>query len=779
MTSPFFNRLWNLLVRCTLLLGAIHTPPCFAKSTFAQIVLPFNSVREYKYSYDHIDNALVIEMRATSPKELDPLNHYDENLVRRVLIKDLGGSGTEVRIVLRDRQVRATVADFGDPFRIAIDLYDNTYKESRDPSTGLPVASAPGSSTANTDTAVGPTTGDSNDLSVDPPASDGSGRRLLQQTSPLFVSPSDMSEAMTKISVGIGHEWNEYPVYIYRLQSVGTLPSKSTSLPPPTTKNVSEAMSSTAAMADYASKLYDLGQESRAQLAYQQILHKDPQLFSRDATALWKFAEVHLGQGNLTLAEGYHAALAERHRSNSLSRFGALRLLDIKAIRAVRENRLERLAPLAAAASKISTLGSAELATQIAIRMAYWNASAPASTGKTSDLPPLSDEMRRSITSNMTKVDSQRTAFVAATLLMGDLVRPDAVWNSSNGEFASAYFQNFSGKSTEPFREILKESLQAKISSVIQNHMQQAKYIQAIQTFESLPKPLQSIKKVPTTAWALGESYRNLGNKEVSATHYETAAASSNGTDRFRAQFWLAVVAAEAAATLKESNGGQTRINSLNKKSTEADKDMSATWSVLREDEQKAAFVSLKSALEAAVSAPARLKSPPKVVLAMWTKGMPSRATGTTGSDPTEWSRNFSAAASAARLLTDLGNRFNELGMPAERRAALQLLRNIKPANMEQDKESRAIWAQQLMSLAEDYRTSNEYLEAGRIYSFIGSESENWEGRAEALYKGGLLLYRSGRREEALDSFRKAKADGNNLFYANLATERLNQIENQ
>ena len=82
-----------------------------------------------------------------------------------------------------------------------------------------------------------------------------------------------------------------------------------------------------------------------------------------------------------------------------------------------------------------------------------------------------------------------------------------------------------------------------------------------------------------------------------------------------------------------------------------------------------------------------------------------------------------------------------------------------------------------MIGLAEDYRTSNEYLEAGRIYTFVGSESENWEGRAEALYKGGLLLYRSGRREEAVDAFNKAKADGNNLFYANLANERLNQIE--
>ena len=69
-------------------------------------------------------------------------------------------------------------------------------------------------------------------------------------------------------------------------------------------------------------------------------------------------------------------------------------------------------------------------------------------------------------------------------------------------------------------------------------------------------------------------------------------------------------------------------------------------------------------------------------------------------------------------------------------------------------------------------------MEAGRAYALTGSESSNWEGRAEALYKGGLLLYRAGRREEALKAFRQASEDGNNLLYAELAKKRLDQLEN-
>jgi hypothetical protein len=50
------------------------------------------------------------------------------------------------------------------------------------------------------------------------------------------------------------------------------------------------------------------------------------------------------------------------------------------------------------------------------------------------------------------------------------------------------------------------------------------------------------------------------------------------------------------------------------------------------------------------------------------------------------------------------------------------------------------LWAKELMSLAETYRKNNQFLEAGKIYTLTGNESQSWEGRAEALYKGGLLL---------------------------------------
>ena len=115
--------------------------------------------------------------------------------------------------------------------------------------------------------------------------------------------------------------------------------------------------------------------------------------------------------------------------------------------------------------------------------------------------------------------------------------------------------------------------------------------------------------------------------------------------------------------------------------------------------------------------------------------------------------------------------------MTAERRQAIGLMKQMKPSQFEDDKAAKQIWSRELVKLAEDYRSASDYLEAGRLYSLVGSESQNWEGRAEVLYKGGLLLYRAGRRDEALAAFKQAGADGNNLFYANLAKERLSQLE--
>ena len=115
--------------------------------------------------------------------------------------------------------------------------------------------------------------------------------------------------------------------------------------------------------------------------------------------------------------------------------------------------------------------------------------------------------------------------------------------------------------------------------------------------------------------------------------------------------------------------------------------------------------------------------------------------------------------------------------MKKEKRESTLLLKNLKPSDFGSDQAAKNVWADQLTLLAEDYRKANQYLDAGRLFSLVGENGENYEKRAETLYKSGLLLFRAGRKQEAINSFQKASEDGNNLFYANLAKERLNQIQ--
>ncbi|MEI6832569.1 MAG: hypothetical protein WCL28_01140 [bacterium] len=114
--------------------------------------------------------------------------------------------------------------------------------------------------------------------------------------------------------------------------------------------------------------------------------------------------------------------------------------------------------------------------------------------------------------------------------------------------------------------------------------------------------------------------------------------------------------------------------------------------------------------------------------------------------------------------------------MPKERREAMQLMRFIKPTQLEQDKIAAKLWAAEMTKLAEDHRKADEFLEAGQIYTQIGDVTALDDARAESLYKGGLLLFRAGKKDDAIKALEKAKGDPNNLFYSKLATERLNQM---
>ena len=318
---------------------------------YSQIVMPFTSSRPYNYYYNAAKNTIVIQIKDTSSEELSSLNTYDDDLIRRVLIKDHDSTNTEIHLTLKDPGVRATITDFSEPFRIVVDIFDQSFSPLRDQKTGLPVPAVSNQQTLEMALLGGqqpynqpsdkprkyqeakpyiPTqrnTPISRKKTTQAPT-----RRLLQPSPNLYANPNDLANNLSKVPPGKGKAWDQFPIYVSRAQLATYKTGKSYS--DFINKNAHKAVRSTQAMADYAGKLFDFGDEGRALIAYKQVIHKAPLIFDKNPLHLWRLAEIHLGQGNLNLADSYYQSMTEKHPDHPLSNYAHLRRLDIIAIKA-------------------------------------------------------------------------------------------------------------------------------------------------------------------------------------------------------------------------------------------------------------------------------------------------------------------------------------------------------------------------------------------------------------------------------------------------------------
>ena len=787
-----------MVIAVAVMIAIMTAAPVLAAGIYTQLVLPFTTEREVTQRYDKSAHALVLTFHKTAPNELPALDQYDERLIKRTIIKELGPYGTEVKFILRDRDVRALVSTFNEPFRIAVDIYDADFTEERDPSTGMPVASEGGGNagTENLPNSRAESKAGSSDQAeagkfklLNPGSSDmpvpttaahpsPSGRKLLvAPPSQIFATPEQLSAGMRQAQDGTGKAWRDFPPYIYALKTAAYEEGLSRQRKLPAAQ--AQVLSSAEAMADYAGKLFNMGHEAKALVAYEQVLRRDHSVFDRDALHLWRFAEAQLGQGNLTLADGYFAALVQKHPESPLADFAKLRKLDIAAIRYKEAENISALSKLLVPLATIKLRQNGELAAQIALRQAWWGA--VASVTKSSDsksLPALTGPVHAALAASYPAVESSRTAFLTASLLLNDMLNPTTAWQRATGQFAEGYFKRFTGSGAEPYKSELEQKFDAKLNANLQSKIESGKLIEAIDDFESLPKSRQKVKQSTKTSWYLAEAYRKLGQSSRAIDLYAAAAKSSTeGPDRFKSSFWLAVTAGEGAEEAKQNGADPSRISSLTALSRNADKSAEQAWDRLSAEEKSKLIVAYKDPFEQTIKSPAKIRIGPKIVLNNWTDALTTKKSTQNGGENTDWTRNFSPSGSAVLMLTDLGKRFGQLGMANERRQAISLLKYMTPKEFADDAAAKKVWASELTNLAEDYRKANQYLDAGRLLAQVGADAENWEGRAEALYKGGLLLYRAGRRAEAIESFKKASEDGNNLFYSNLAKERLSQLQ--
>jgi hypothetical protein len=764
---------------------ALWTASTFANppGRYSQTVLTFDSEREYSFNYDPKEKALVLELQKTTPAELSHLNHYDESVLRRVIVRDLGGSTVEVRMVMRDAGIRVSVTDFSEPFRIVIDMFDDGFRQKTNPVTGMPELN--GQSIVKSGNLPDEPAGQIEDHVATPAESHGAATaksehgkyRLLQPTPELLGDPSDIEAAANKVEPGLGKSWREYPIYVYRIETAAFEgePGRQAWLKELSRKGMTAAQSA----ADYAGKQFDFGHEGRALLAYQQALHQESSLFNRDVLHLWKLAEIHFGQGNLTLADGYYQMLIEKHPDSGLSGFAKIRRLDLAAIRAIRLANTDALNALAQQLDKVAAKTNPELATAIAIRKSFWQSkqsqsASDAQFGK--EIPRIVPGLTRSLEINLPKLESSRTAFLASSLILNEMIEAIPGWNERVGAFAGEYFRKFFGPATEPYRTILKDKLRLKLEKNLESQSSESQHASVVRDFEALPDALKSVQKTPTTAWSIAESYRAMGKTEASLKFYEQAATATDPQLRFKAQFWLGLSAGTLEIDASQSQRGSDRNQLFAKKRSEADDAMRQTWSKMKADEQERTFVAMKDQLELAVRDQTLLRTPPRVILETYSKRLNTKTSSTGSTESSDAKSSFSASSQLVYLASALADKFAKLGLQDERRQAIALLKSVKPSDITDDEQAMKLWSQQLVTLADEYREANNYLEAGRLYAFAGSATDAWEGRAESLFKGGLLLYRAGRRDEAIEAFRKASQDQGNRYYAEMAKERLDKL---
>ena len=772
---------WILLRLILLVIGSSKLE---GAPRYSQTVISFPEERPFQYSYEPKDRALVLEFQKTHPSELEALYEYDDSIIRRVLVKDLGGVGSEVKLILRDDKIKVMVNTYKEPFRVTIDFFDADYRQTVDPATGLPVLPSfqnrgNGAIADSAEPAAPQSNG--GQISVTIPSSGNktstagmSAHRLVIPLNDSSIKTAqDMMGRISTLPEGVGNAWKTFPPYVYRLQTAELKTGKNYDAW--IKQNTTQAMSSHEAMAQYAGQLYDFGHETRALMVYQKILAENPSIFDKQPDSLWKLAEIQLGQGNFSLAQGYYEALQSKHPDSPLASLAALRKLDIRAIKGSQKQKIDEFDTLK---TEIATLRLTPAnQAHIAVRQAFWGVDKSQMKTMIPDyinLPAVDAETASRLVDARKVSDSPRTSFLIDSILLAQKIDGNA-WSADTATFAGAYFERYHGKATEPYRTQLLNKSEGSLLKTIDKSLSNQQYTEIASIIESLPKSLEELKNRSNVSWAAAEAYRRLQQPAAAVPFYEKALASSQlKPNQFRSAFWLeqSLITSMGMADVK----GQDKKQKLNGKLKSADQKVWDVWKSLKDEEKRKSFTEVQAELEDNVRNVSHVKSSAQILLEILGQDLatqvatPDKAVNgsTVGSQPT---------VKMIYLLSDLGKRFKEQGLTAEAKKSRQLLRKLDIKSLQADKEALTVWTNELTKLAEEYREGNDYLEAGRIYALTGSSNNQWEGRAEALYKGGLLLFRSGRRDEALAAFKEASSDGNNQLYAELAKKRLEQLK--
>ncbi len=751
-----------------------------ARGRFAELVLRFTEEVPFSSAENIGANSILVRLPKSNATALAPLNYYDPRLVDRILTRDLGPGGCEFELFLKSREIKGSVRAMTMPFRLVIDLFDKNYALDLDPQTGLPLANVG----LEEDTAV---LNQNHERSVSQqpafqpldfenkqePAKTPDTPSLAPKHKLLQAEPAPNYKStllsLDEVAEGRASYWTKYPIYIYPIV-IDSFRGRKNAVD--NTQIKPQVQSEAQKDAEMALKLFSFGHEKRSLKLYQAVLSQDATIFDKDVLHLWALAELHFAHGDLILADGYFKAINNKFPESDLANFASLRRLDIKAIKIIANNQAKELTKLALELDSIKSQ-VAEISAQKDIRTAFWTKE---NLQDQESIGYIEDALSKDLLLLWPEIESKRTAFLALSLILKGKLAKKHPWSSESATLAGKFFSTYDSDSGKPYFVPLKKEVIARLADALTQASLQEDYISTIRIFDEIPKGLKSVAKDPEVAWALAQAYRQLGKTATALKHYEIAASKyPKGLKKFKATFWAAVINSTLAAKFTQPSEGLAKERAM-AASKDFDNQLRLSWSLLSDEDKKSVFSLYKSEFEDTLTAPTLLKTPALIVLDAWTQSLSTELAVIDERQGENWQKSYSPSAQTVRLITKLAARFTELGLISERRQSVFLLKKIKPSLLEKDRDAQKAWSKMLVELAEDYRKDDQLLEAAELYTFAATNSINWEDRAESLYKGGLLLYKVGRRQEAVAAFTAASQDGNNLFYANLAKERLHQL---
>lgn len=778
MAAPILTFLRPIAWKSVMLLGVLATHVGFAAG-YDQMVLVLDHKPYYRSNHDFDQGVLTLDVRKVGEKELAPLQLYDPDLVSRVWIEKRGDDMTRIKLFLKSPKVRSTIRVHGHPHRLTIDLFTPEAMQARDPGTGLPLLPAiaePSKPSRPAQLARDPRTSMGSKKLVNSPRSQETyrfsaknppraaasepksyKRRLLQPIPKLADDAGQRMAELEAIPSGRLPGWQTFPPFVYRIDTRSYKGSANYK------RYLNRPLQGKlAGFAAKAGELYEFGHEQRSLAAYRYILQNDPALFNDDPLHLWRMAELNFGSLNFTLAKGYYQALLSQFPASELAGMCKLRLADLlwlphKGAAAPQSAALEAYAPL-------SQERHSELASQAVIRQAYLS-----QNPQPGQVPSISAESNGILESHRQRIESQKTLYFSRALTLGYLLKdkPQAIAAASTQ--LRAFAKTYPRKPQSLVTSTLRARFRANVNDQITERFAQKDYLGVIEQAQAAPSRLAPLSA--KNHHAVAESYRHLGQYPAAIRHYEDYRNSKNLLPhrRFVAGIWQ-LDSQVKAMELVEPGAAQRR---LQRQARTLDRALIKEYIKLKPEQQKAVVTELKSTLIRLSQNRRFVATPARIVLSVWQHSLLPDAKSLENPDRLpKWQPD----SRTVPRLTNLKRTFHLQGMRPRSEKVDRLLTALDPKLFQNDPISKKIWTKEILKLAETYRKDKQYLKAGRMYTLSAHNDDGWERRAEALYKGGLLLYRAGKRQEAVKAFRQASLDVNNLLYAELAKKRLDQI---